>query len=167
MKTYFIIFFSLFALFSSKAQTSPFSGTWKWENGNQTFYVYIMGETLNTGYKILNIDYKMVETNNGVVNEIYSSKFDGVFIFGGAIMSEHNQYASGRIYDRTHPNTTDGYEGMLGFELYPTNPPTLNWKINVLKDNVQAFVTDNPPTGFNLPTDIILTKISNDIILYD
>ncbi|HTO35576.1 MAG TPA: hypothetical protein VLZ72_05020 [Flavobacterium sp.] len=167
MKTYFIIFFSLFALFSSKAQTSPFSGTWKWENENQTFYVYIMSKTLNTENKVLRIDYKMVEINNGVTIEIYSSKHQGVFAFIGAILAEKPTTASGTIYDRTHPNTTDGYEGRFSVEIYPTNPPTLNWRISTLKDNVQAFVTDNPPTGFNLPTDIILTKISDDIILYD
>lgn len=138
---------------------SPFQGTWKWENSNQTFFVYIMSKTLSDGYKILRIDYKMIESNNGIETEIYSSKFDGQYIWGGAIMSEIGQYASGRIWDRTHPNTTDGYEGILGFEIFNTNPLTLSWKINKLKDNVQAFTTNNPPTDFNLPTDITLTKI--------
>lgn len=166
MKTYFIILFTLLTLFSAKAQTSPFSGTWEWENGNQTFYVYIMSETLNTGDKVLSLDYKMVETNNGIVTEVYSSKHQGVFAFGGAILAEKPTTASGRIFDRTHPNTTDGYEGDLGLNVLSTDPPNIRWKIYTLRDNIQAFVTDNPPTGFNLPTDIILTKISNDI-LYD
>ena len=129
------------------------------------FYVYIMNKVLEDDYKILRIDYKMVETTNQVENEIYSSKFDGQFLWGGAIMSERPVTASGKIYDRTHPNTTDGYEGDLTFEVFQTNPITLEWKIYTLRDNIQAFVTDNPPIGFNLPTNIILTKISNDIIL--
>lgn len=166
MKSYFIILFTLSTLFSAKAQTSPFSGTWKWENGNQTFYVYVMSETLNTGDKVLSLDYKMVATNNGIATEIYSSKHQGVFVFGGAILAEKPTTASGTIYDKTHPNTTDGYEGRFSVEVYPTNPLTLNWRISTLRDNVQAFVTNNPPTGFNLPTDIVLTKISDEI-LYD
>ena len=167
MKTYFIILFTLSTFFSVKAQTSPFSGTWKWENGNQTFYVYIMSKTLNTENKVLRIDYKTVEVNNGITIEKYSSKHQGVFAFIGAIIAEKPTTASGTIYDRTHPNTTDGYEGGFSLEIYQTNPPTLNWRIQTLKDNIQAFVTNNPPTDFNLPTDILLTKISNDIILYD
>ncbi len=154
-----------FISFAASAQSSPFAGTWKWENGNQIFYVFINSETLQSGNKVLNVDYKMV-TVNTVETEVYSSRIDGLYFGAGAIMAEYESRASGMLKDCTHPNTTDCYDGLIGLVVVPVTgmqpvgtPPKLHWKIRKHSDWWQTVNTANPPRGFNLPTDIVLTKV--------
>lgn len=141
---------------------SPFQGTWKWENNNQRFYVYIKSETLAPDNKVLSIDYKMVTVNNNVETEIYSSKINNTFFWAGAFMFETTTSASGLINDKTHPNTEDGIEGRFSLELIPQTPnnqPKLKWEIRKQTSYIQGTTTSNPPDEFNLPIDCVLTKM--------
>jgi hypothetical protein len=162
MKKYILIVIVAFLhSFNLNAQ-SPFQGTWKWDNNNNRLYVYILSKTLNNGDKVLRVDYKLVSINNNVETEIYSSKINGQFFWAGAFLAEHPTSASGMINDKTHPNTEDGIEGRFSLEIISQTSglqPQLKWKIRKFSDYIQPATTTNPPDDFNLPTDIVLTKI--------
>ena len=162
MKKYILIVIVAFLhSFNLNAQ-SPFQGTWKWDNNNNRLYVYIKSETLNNGSKVLSLDYKMVSINNNIETEIYSSKINGQFFWAGALLAEKPTTASGMINDKTHPNTEDGYEGRFSLEILPPNSISqqqMHWRIRKFSDYMRGTTTTNPPDDFNLPTNIILTKI--------
>lgn len=161
MKKYIIlILLSISYLNFSHAQ-SPFQGTWKWEENGQRFYVYVLSKTLSNGYKVLRVDYKMVSVNNNAETEIYSSRFDGEFIWGGAVLSEGQTGASGHIFDQTHPETTDGIEGRFSLKILPplNGQPRIRWKITKHSDYLRGTTTSNPPDDFNLPMEIELIKV--------
>ena len=143
------------------AQNSPFQGTWKWEHNNQTFYVFIKSETINNNNKVLSLDYKLVDINN---SDIYNSKINNEFFWAGAILNEVNYYGSGFISDCTHNQTDDCFDGWINLKyISPSgglgSQPTLHWKLKKFSDYMQGSTTINPPDNFNLPTDIILTKV--------
>ncbi len=166
MRTILLLLATIGIGLNLSAQTSPFAGTWKWESGNQIFYVYIQSKMLTTGKKVLRVDYKMVTVNNTVETEVYSSRIDGLYFGAGAIMAEYESHASGMLQDCTHPNTTDCYDGLITLVVVPVTgmqpvgtPPKLHWKIRKHSDYMQGTTTPNPPSGFNLPTNIMLTKV--------
>ncbi len=163
MKKNIITLFLSIAFFTIANAQSPFQGTWKWDNNNNRLYVFIKSETLTNGSKVLSLDYKMVSINNGIETEIYSSKINGQFFWAGAILAEYPNGASGMINDKTHPDTEDGYEGRFSLIILPPQAgstiPRIHWRIRKFSDYMQPAVTNNPPDDFNLPVDIILTKI--------
>src|SRR5690606_6134733 len=130
------------------------------------FYVYITSKTLSSDDKVLRVDYRMVETANFTETEVYNSKLNGHYIGVGGVLSEDATHASGMLKDCTHPNTTDCYDGLIGLIVVPVTgmqpvgtPPKLHWKIRKHSDWRQTVNTPNPPSGFNLPTNIMLTKV--------
>lgn len=162
MKKYFITIIVAFLYSFNLNAQSPFHGTWKWDNNNNRLYVYILSKTLDDGDKVLRVDYKMVSINNGIETEVYSSKINNQFFWAGAILAEKPTTASGMINDKTHPDTEDGYEGRFSLEILPNNSnnqPQIKWEIRKFSDYMRGTTTSNPPDDFNLPVDIILTKI--------
>jgi hypothetical protein len=158
-----LIFLFVFSFNTIISQTSNFEGTWKWENGNQTFYVYVDSEIFSSGKKILSIDYKMVQTINNVTTEIYSSKINGEYFWAGAFLSDYGINAKGDIKDCTHPQTTDCYDGQISFDYIPASgglnsQPKIHWQLSE-KRGLIGYNTNNPPTDFNVPKNIILTKV--------
>ena len=146
------------------SQTSNFHGTWKWANGNETFYVYVNSEILTSGRTILSVDYKMEETINGVSTELYSSKINNQFFWAGAFLSDYGTTAKGDIKDCTHNFTTDCYDGRISLEFIPASggmnsQPKIHWILSEARGMV-GYETNNRPTSFNVPIDVILTKVN-------
>ena len=141
---------------------TPFVGNWEWVNGNQTFKVEIFIED-----NYLKGHYKLVETNNGVENEIYKSNIPmggdqgwlfGPVIFGGsydgilfgANIKDNVLYAEG-----TH-NTKDGDLEFIIQDSCATCPITATWKIS----KTLGMRSTKTPENFTIPIDIILTKVN-------
>lgn len=164
MKTLIKIILFFLSVYTSNAQVSPFQGIWKWTNVNNTFYVYVKSETIDSGSKMLSIDYIMYESINNQEVVKYSSKINNQFHFAGGFLSEYFPISrSGNFFDCSHPQTTDCFWGRMTLEYLPASGmnslPKLHWKLLEAYDNIQGYSTNNPPSGFNLPTDIILTKV--------
>jgi hypothetical protein len=159
---YLITLLVTFTINSVISQTSNFHGTWKWVNGNETFYIYVNSKTDSDGYKSLRIDYKMEETINDVSTELYSSKINNQYFWAGAFLSDYGINAKGDIKDCTHNFTTDCYDGRISLEFIPASggmnsQPKIHWILSEARGMV-GYETNNRPTSFNVPTNIILTK---------
>ena len=149
------------------AQTSQFQGTWKWINGNQTFCVFIAERTTDDGITSIGLDYKLCEINNNTETVIYSSLVNGQNLYVGVIsfgIIDTNKI-QGRITDCTHPYTTDCFDGGITLEYLPASggmnsQQKIHWKLLNNYRGMYGYTTNTPPTGFNLPIDIILTKVN-------
>lgn len=161
MKIIYILLITLFSV-SINAQENPFVGTWEYDNGNTIFRVVL---NVNDQNRIRG-DYELVNKNSGTI--IYQSRQDlghGYFlehsIYGGNI---NNKLGAG-IDDRTlsHP----GYAvlmGQLKMELLNTSPyQTATWKVK----RRQGVILSDDYREFNIPTDIILTKIEDNPVIDD
>ncbi len=147
------------------AQENPFVGTWEVDNGTTIFKVQI-SENSDFGVNGIVGDYQLINKNTGAV--IYNSLEElsqGVFlensIYGGFV----NGKLSAGIDDRTidHP----GYSvlrGNLIIELLNTTPyQTATWKV----ERRQGVILSDDDRVFNIPTDLILTKIEDNPVLDD
>lgn len=143
---------------------SPYEGTWHYANGNELFIVSLWKENDGSfeGY------YKKMEYNNGTIgNTIFNSRkvYNNGAVFPSTIYGSF--YAgngiSGSICDNTMENNPEdcksGRFEMLIIEDNCGNCPlTATWKV----EEVSGLRVDFIP-GFSIPTDVILTKVSNDI----
>lgn len=149
----------MFGFFSIIQAQSFFHGTWEWVENDKIFYVYIQSKTVESNnHKVLRIDYRKIEIINGNEIEIYSSKIQNVYCGAGALLSEGTEESRGTIWDRTHPQTTDMYEGRIFLRKVPENPNVLHWELLPPLDGLRAVTTSNPPYDFNVSKNIILTK---------
>ncbi|MEH6537448.1 MAG: DUF6705 family protein [Psychroserpens sp.] len=176
MKTTFYTLL-LIVLFSCKSQQvygqhdlnnlTPFVGTWENTNGNQIFRVTFYIDNL-----YIKGDYQLVEVDNGSETLLYRSNFDfdingttynnGYAIFGG---SDNGILMGAQIEDNTigyENGERNKKDGILGFTIQPIPPLCLNciitaeWKVKTRGGNL----IDGDPLIFNIPTDIILTKVN-------
>lgn len=141
----------------------PFIGTWEHVDGNRIFRVIIYEDEQN-----LKGDYELVESVNGIETIIYESNYyvprldayNGHAIFGGTTSMTR---MGGRIEDNTiedgNPETGSFLTGSLVINIEPRTclscPLTASWKVE--KNGGMYWSTQ--PTSFNIPTDIIITKV--------
>lgn len=141
------------------AQKEPdaYEGTWHYQNSNQVFVVSLWQD--NEGYKG---HYKMinVDSNGNQVSILYNS---------------NKSYWGSNLNWPFTVNTSSSFEGQIGgnvvdntvndfamrtivMTLQNYNPLRIHWKITKPEDLRPA---DEPE--FNIPTDIVLTKVSNTV----
>ena len=153
---------------------TPFIGSWKYTNGNQTFIVTFwkvsqkefnhFGETYYED--VIFAHYSMYE-NYGLSNQqlLYTSNtniagttqvWNTIFI-GNSI----NPYKlNGSIYDvvglNNNPNFPRGVIGKLSLSINPnTNPLTAQLTISKERE----LMTPGQPNSFVIPTNVVLTKM--------
>ncbi len=160
MKKIFLIVSVILFIYNSNAQDNPFVGTWEWEDGNNIFRVELY---LDEDGDIRG-DFEMVEVlgNNQEVL-IYESNIDNGhgFKFGPVIFGDSNGVELGAAFtDSTlneHPYgpLTGGLIMVIQNSNSPTNQITATWKLEL--DTGLRFEDDD--RTFNVPTDIVLTKV--------
>ena len=152
-----------------------FVGTWQWKNRNETFKVTLWKETMNeqqngsapSFYKdkikghyqltemqnqngalveveLYNSHKKIGNTNQRWQNVISGDTHDGIE-FSGLI----------RDVSINYPNWQAGVGGYLKLTIISTSPLQMQWEVS-LPDGMYGI---GQPTTFNIPTDIILTKL--------
>lgn len=140
-------------------EPDAYEGTWHYQNSNKLFIVKIWIE--DNDYKGY---YKMVNYNNGTIGStIYTSGIDygngrfylpfsisGNFVNGSGLV--------GFVYDNTISGYDDFKTGNLQIQINGQN--TANWKVT----EVKGLKPDSEPS-FNIPLNIILTKVSNTVTL--
>ncbi len=161
MKIIYILLITLFSL-PTNAQESPFIGVWEHDNGSQIFRVFIKDDT-NGG---IDGDYELIEKSTGAI--IYQSRQElnyGLVLENSIYGSAGDVSLSAGIDDRTfyHP----GY-GVLGGDvvmvLQNTSPyQTATWEVR----RRQGIRLSDDDRVFNIPTDLILTKIEDNPVLDD
>ncbi|WP_131387660.1 DUF6705 family protein [Flavobacterium suncheonense] len=152
---------------------ASFLGTWIAPMGNnQTFVVSLYKVTKNprrdtngnVEYYVDDIEghYRLVE-NYDLLNEqvIYTSNKHWVGttdVYPGIYVMKSNDgiHSYGTVMDTSFPVSSPYYrqEGRLGMKILSTNPTTAQWRISKGSD---AKPEDRV---FNIPTDIILTKVN-------
>jgi len=153
----------------------PFLGTWKYQNGSQTFLVRLWKVTRepysSTGDPVYYSDrirghYKLVE-NYGLPNEtiIYTSEKNiGVtgspwpcVIFANATVPNK---LHGQIYDVAGPLNVNYQMGIFGYidmVVQPGSPLRATWKVEPAK---KEWLAADEPRNFTILTDVVLTKIN-------
>lgn len=166
----FVLFILSILPVAEKSQNvdSVYAGTWQSQNGNTLFVVSLWSE----GNRILG-HYKLVEYNNGIIgnaiyksNKIYPSGFTFPYVISGLL--PNSDQLSGSIDDNTISSTNQNY--ISGDVLMKLTQPTIigctnctiqaTWKVTRSKG-----LQYGEPIPFNIPTNIILTKVSNAINL--
>ncbi len=161
MKIIYILFITLFSV-SINAQESPFIGVWEHDNGTQIFRVFIN----DNGDNSIRGDYELIEKSTGAF--IYQSRkeLSNGLVFEGSIYGNASNLKLGAgIDDRTITHTSYGIlGGYLRMVLLNTSPfQTATWKVK----RRQGIRLSDDDRVFNIPTDIILTKIEDNPVLDD
>ncbi|QYJ67363.1 DUF6705 family protein [Flavobacterium litorale] len=146
---------------------SPYEGTWHYQDGNELFVVSLWKEDDGKfrGY------YKKVEYNNGTIGAtILNSRkvYDDGFVFPPTIYGRFHLGSgiSGLLHDNTIENNPEDFkDGILRMKINSdsncTNCPVkATWKIEE-----ESGIRVNFIEGFSIPTDVILTKVSDEINL--
>jgi hypothetical protein len=166
MKNILKIVLSIFILLltstsvNAQQQLNPYKGLWVSQNGNTLFMVilYQEGEVMKGHYKMVELSEFGEQTN-----VIYTSKKD--FGLGMklpfSILGRLSSYGlTGMVDDTTIPNYhSDTKEGHLAIKIIPACVGCgvqATWKIDT---HIEVTLEGEPP--FNIPTDIVLTRISN------
>jgi hypothetical protein len=160
INTITIIFFAL-TINGQNSNLTPFVGNWEWQDGNQKFKVeiFIDGENLK-GH------YELVETINSTTTTIYKSNkllnqeldfYFGYAIFGDSV--DGIKFGAS-IDDNVLLNNGNNNikKGSLAFTIQNNTlgqPITASWSI---KSSFGLKSTEEP-VEFNIPTDIVLTKV--------
>ncbi|QYJ67364.1 hypothetical protein [Flavobacterium litorale] len=147
---------------------SPYEGTWHYQDGNELFIVSLWQEQ-NGKFKGY---YKKTEYNNGTIgNTIFNSReLYGVTMFPPTVSADLYSGSGiyGFIYDNTiQNNPRDFKRGNLHMEINSdsncTNcPVTATWKI---EEESGLRIDGIFIPGFSIPTDVVLTKVSDEIDL--
>ncbi|NDI97516.1 hypothetical protein GWA97_00310 [Flavobacterium sp. LaA7.5] len=142
---------------------SPYEGTWHYQDGNDLFIVSLWKDDDGSfrGY------YKKTAYTNGTIGAtIFNSRkinVNGV-VFPPVIYGDFNDGSgvSGVICDNTMENNLyDCKDGVLRMKIISdcTNcPMTATWKVEETSGMRVNFIP-----GFSIPTDVILTKVSDEI----
>ncbi|KAF2519711.1 hypothetical protein E0W68_00295 [Flavobacterium salilacus subsp. salilacus] len=166
------ILFSLLPVFlgsvsQAKAQqlsvVSPYQGTWHYQNGNELFIVTLWKE----GDSLLG-HYKMVTINSSgvIISTLYNSRklynANSQIKWPPVINTSIVDFsASGVFLDNTiNYENVSSLAGDIRLDMQQTSPLTIHWKIKKGK----GIRLINEPE-LNIPIDIILTKVSNEIDL--
>ena len=166
MKT-FIIIIAFLVLQSGRAvsnvQRGPdaYEGTWHYQNGNQVFVVSLWQD--NEGYKG---HYKLinVNSNGNQISEVYNSvkPYAGTGPIWPHVINigiPQQGITSGVITDNTFSELGYFLRGGVKLTLLTSNNPlTAQWIVF----KPEGLRPANEPE-FNIPTDIVLTKVSNTI----
>ena len=170
---YIKILFVLLLLFVSSstiiAQTDAYTGTWEYQNGNQKFIVSLWEENdaVLGYYKKITVDNSGIQTSL-----IFTSRTDlgdGTYFFPYSIYGHVGQSGLTAIFnDNTMTNIDEDYKkGYLNMKIIEQGLPGCNtcitkasWKITDTGGMYINFVE-----GFSVPTNIILTKVSNTVNL--
>lgn len=147
---------------TTKAQNSnnPFYGTWQYQNGNQTFQVELFRNEGEGGS--IRGHFKMFETSaNGITILIYKSNKDldfglkwGPVIYAGSSANS----LKGFVEDNSL-GLESRLDGNLEMNILTSSSPGVikaTWKVK--RGQGIRFTDDN--RTFNIPTDIILTKVN-------
>ncbi len=144
------------------AQENPFVGTWEYDNGTQIFRVSLK----HIGNNDIDGDYELIEKSTG--NVIYQSRQELNYgrvlensIYGG---TDGNILGAG-IYDRTRYHLGYGVlRGDVVMVLQNTSPyQTATWEVR----RGQGIRLSDDNKVFNIPTDLILTKIEDNPVIDD
>ncbi len=153
-----------------------FVGDWKYVIGNQTFIVSIQKELkvpsrnndneikfyidkLRAHYKLVQ-DYglptqQLIYTSQKRIQSIYPQEWDTIF-YGYCYV---NNLIHGTIFDVTGPENVlypQGVNGNLEMVIDPNaTPNTATWKVT----RKPGMTLSNQPTVFNIPLDVILTRM--------
>ncbi len=155
-----------------------FIGTWEHQNGNEIFRVTLwkveMEEHENGNRPSFWMDalkghYEKVEVTTNTFGEIEESVIytsqkkigqsntDWIPVISGG--TNDGSGFGGLVYDNSipyNPNYILGIRGHLDLDLISgTNPIQMQWKVRL----PQGMYGTDQPTEFNIPTDIILTKV--------
>ena len=169
MQIKYNILYIVLLLFTSSstiiAQTDAYTGTWHYEDGNELFIVSLWQDNdgIFRGY------YKKVEYNDGtqgavILNSRIVNNQGAVFppVIYGSIDSE-NLISAVLIDNTLVENVNDYKEGILRIEINSNCnncPYTAIWKVTEESGLRVGYVP-----GFSIPTDVILTKVSNTVNL--
>ena len=154
---------------------TPYLGVWEWQNGNQTFRVTLwkveMEEHENGNRPSYYIDiiqghYNMVQQGqpgSPIEETVYTSqKKIGNTITDWfpviRVYAYDNNQCGGTVYDNSaegYPNYPMGIRGGLKLNLIQGIPLQMEWKVTL----PEGMYGNDQPTEFNIPTDIILTKV--------
>lgn len=149
---------------TSQQITNPFKGTWQYQNGNQRFLVsiWVDSENIMLGhYKMITID-----SNGNQTGVLYNSKKPigtSTTNWPYAIyMGTYDGLAEGGVIKDNTVNNPRGFiEGRFRLSIENGNSPiTAHWIV----EKMQGIQETGEP-NFSIPTDIILTKISNTVNL--
>ena len=159
---FLLLLTALLSANKATAQIKPFKGTWQHQDGNQRFMVKIWldneGVTLGH-YKMVTVDGNGVHT--GVVYNSNKELGAGVnfeYAINAGVYANPNKLL-GVVIDNSVQGTQRGFiAGRFEMELQGTNPQTATWKVHM----PHGIKVPGEP-NFNIPTDIVLTKVSNDI----
>jgi hypothetical protein len=165
-----IIFALMLAGFSVQAQFNPYVGTWQYKNGNEVFIVKLWEENnVVLGY------YKKitVDNNGNQTSLVFTSRIDygnGDYFLPYTIYGTvSTDGINAGFRDNTMTNIDSDYkDGKLHMKI--TNfgnygPPgcndctTATWKVTDTGGMYVNFVE-----GFSVPTDIVLTKLSDQVV---
>ncbi|NDI97517.1 hypothetical protein GWA97_00315 [Flavobacterium sp. LaA7.5] len=144
---------------------SPYEGTWHYQDGNELFVVSLWKENDGSfrGY------YKKTAYTNGTIGAtIFNSRkvYSDGFVFPPVIYARFHSGSgvSGIVHDNTIENNPEDFkDGVLRMKIISdcTNcPVTATWKIDEESGLRVDFIE-----GFSIPTDVILTKVSDEIDL--
>ncbi|NDI97515.1 hypothetical protein GWA97_00305 [Flavobacterium sp. LaA7.5] len=166
---YLLIAFAIGGTYKATAQLiptpSPYEGTWHYQDGNELFIVSLWkdDEGVFRGY------YKKTAYTNGTIGTIiFNSRkinVNGV-VFPPTISGDlFESGIYGFISDNTMDNNPDDFKsGHLHIQIINSNctncPLTATWKIEEESGLRVDFIE-----GFSIPTDVILTKVSDEIDL--
>ncbi|MDC3388873.1 hypothetical protein OAX11_05130 [Flavobacteriaceae bacterium] len=143
--------------------------TWEWTDGTNTFQVTLLDSGFERTEPLDGLTffliYKMIDNLGNVIYETRPSviSYNGNLPFGGILGANDEPVSNlyGQIEDRTDSNYENGINGMLEIIYIPCQglgcSPKISWKITRAKDMIG--LTDSPD-DYNLPTDIILTKVN-------
>jgi hypothetical protein len=171
-----IIYLLLLLPLAIPAQTSQltplqvFHNTnWEWTDGTNTFTVTLLDSDFERNKPLEGLTffltYKMVDNSGNTIYETRPSviSYDGSLPFGG-ILTAYDETPSmlyGQIDDFSHPNNEYGIQAMLKIVYIPCQgtgcSPQISWKIS---KPVEIVVDPSAPDDYNLPKDIILTKVN-------
>jgi hypothetical protein len=161
MKKYIIITVALFIncilTVSAQNNNNPLLGHWQWVNGNTTFKVelFLIADGSIEGH------YSLIETTNGLQTTIYSSNkdFGNGYFWGPCIYGSNTTSFKGIVTDNTinYPGYSH-IDGNLQIEIIPSSGlGSIQAKWTVKYKSGLRLNTDL--REFNIPTDIILTKV--------
>jgi len=143
-------------------QNDVYKGTWHYQSGNQLFIVSLWNEqsALKGHYKMVTVDDNGMQT--GIVynsNKLWGNTGQNwpFSVYCGFNATT----ALGTINDNTVTGVPKGFiEGNIELTLQIGTPITMHWKVN----RSEGIRFSEEP-DFNIPTDIVLTKISSDVDL--
>ncbi|MUV03201.1 hypothetical protein GN157_05710 [Flavobacterium rakeshii] len=164
--TLFTITIALFTTTNVFAQANPYAGTWEHQNGNQKFILSIWVDSNNImlgHYKMITVDRngQQTETVYNSKKEVGNSGIDWPYtVYFGDMSNGYSQSFGGPIIDNTVNNQRGFIEEQFIFT--PNSPlgSTAQWEVK----KMQGVREPNEP-DFNIPNNILLTKVSNSIDL--